>query len=176
MERIYSTYNSTATSTAAPVKQPTGNNAIRTQLQLQLPTTSGIWIVEWGISFDGAAAATPVECELFGCTGAATMSTALVAADLMGQNQGGLLEASTLVLGGTTHSAFATGAVTEGTVANYHGFDEQLIAPTGQYVKQYPLGREPYVPSVYAATQTYLRIRTTAPATVNCYCYVVWGE
>lgn len=175
MERLYTTSNTTATSTTAPVKQPTGT-AIRTMLQLKVPTTSGIWITAWGISFDGSAAATPIQCELFGCTGAATMSTALVAADLMGLNQGGILEASTLVVGGTANSAFATGAVTEGTVANYHLFDEELVAPTGQYVEQFPLGREPYVPSVYAATQAYLRVRVTAGASVNAYVWVQWGE
>jgi hypothetical protein len=47
-------------------------------------------------------------------------------------------------------------------------FDVQHIAPTAQYVKQWPLGREPS----FAATE-YLRIRVTAAAAVNAYCYVI---
>jgi len=46
--------------------------------------------------------------------------------------------------------------------------DPQLISPMGQYVKQFPLGREPAI-----NVSTSLRIRVTAPAAVNCYCYVV---
>ncbi|KKM81969.1 hypothetical protein LCGC14_1324220, partial [marine sediment metagenome] len=55
----------------------------------------------------------------------------------------------------------------EGTVTATRLFDPQLVAPTGQYVKQWPLGREPVV-NVGAA----LRIRVLAPVDVNCECYV----
>jgi hypothetical protein len=47
-------------------------------------------------------------------------------------------------------------------------FDVQLLAPTNQYIKQFPLGREPMVNAISA-----LRIRVTAGAAVNAYCYVV---
>lgn len=50
-------------------------------------------------------------------------------------------------------------------------FDVQLIAPTSQYVKQFPLGREPEVP-----VSKFLRVRVTAPAAVNAYAYVIWEE
>ena len=72
---------------------------------------------------------------------------------------------------GTALSAYATAAVTEGTVANYNAFDIQLIAPTSQYVKQWPLGREPST-----ALSTFVRVRVTAGASVNCSCYVVFGS
>ena len=48
--------------------------------------------------------------------------------------------------------------------------DVQLIAPTNQYVKQFPLGQGFYVPQA-----NYLRIRVTAAAAVNAYCYVIYG-
>jgi hypothetical protein len=169
-ESLYVVHNSSRATTAAPVKQPTGT-AIRTMLQIATATTDGIYVVEWGISFDGSAAATPIQVELFNCTGAATMSTAHVAADYMkltdplGGATGGV-QVGTTSLGG-----FATAAVTEGTVANYNLWDMQLIAPTSQYVKQWPLGREPQ-----AALSTFVRVRVTATATVNCYTYVVYGE
>lgn len=168
MERLYLIHNSSLVTTAAPVSQPTGT-AIRTLLQVEAPAAAEMTIVEWGISFDGAAAATPGKVELFATTVAATMSTAHVAADAQKLSHND--SASGFVVGGTTHSGFATAAVTEGTVANARMFDMQLIAPTGQYVKQWPLGREPVV----FATQ-FLRARVTFAATVNAFIYVVWSE
>ena len=44
----------------------------------------------------------------------------------------------------------------------------QFIAPTNQYVKQFPLGREPVI-NIGASG----RIRVTAGAAVNAYCYMV---
>ena len=166
-ESLFFVQNSTRATTAAPVKQPTGT-AIRTMLQLATTTTESIYIVEWGISFDGSAAATPIAVELFGCTGAATMSSALAATDVQNMTGGSAIDALQY---STALSAYATGAVTEGTVANYRPFDLQLVAPTSQYVKQWPLGREPVVPA-----STFLRCRVTAGASVNAYIYVIFGQ
>jgi hypothetical protein len=136
-------------------------------LQLATSTTAGIAVCEWGISFDGSAAATPIQVELFGCTGAATMSTALAATDVSRMSDP--LGTETVQLQySTALSSYATAAVTEGTVANYNAFDIQLVAPTGQYVKQWPLGREPS-----AALSTFIRVRVTAAASVNCHCYLI---
>ena len=52
-------------------------------------------------------------------------------------------------------------------------FDMQLIAPTGQYVKQFPLGREPQLGG-NSATQEFLRVRMTFGTTVNAYIYVIF--
>jgi len=167
-EQLFTVANSSRATIAAPVKQPTGT-AIRTMLQLATVTTAGIYIVEWGISFDGSAAATPIQVELFGCTGAATMSTALAAADIMAMSDPGGAVSDHLQFS-TALSAYATAAVTEGTVANYRSFDLQMLQPTANYVKQFPLGREPQ-----ALLSTFVRVRVTAPASVNCYTYVVFG-
>lgn len=168
-ERLYMVGNWTRPTTAAPVKQPTGT-AIRTMLQLATSSTAGIKVVEWGISFDGSSAATPIQVELFNCTGAATMSTALAATDVSRLTDP--LGTETIDLQySTTLSGYATAAVTEGTVANHYAWDTQLIAPTSQYVKQWPLGREPS-----AALSTFVRVRVTAAATVNCHCYVIFGN
>ena len=168
-EQLFIVGNFSRPTTAAPVKQPTGT-AARTMLQLATISTEQIYIVEWGISFDGSAAATPIQVELFGCTGAATMSTALAAADVQNFAEPGL-PAVTALQYGTGLSAFATAAVTEGTVANYRPIDVQLIAPSTGYVKQYPLGREPAV-----AASTFIRVRVTAASSVNCSTYVIFGE
>jgi hypothetical protein len=160
--------NWTRTAAAAPVKQATGT-AVRTLLQLATTTTQGIKIVEWGISFSGFAAAAPINVEFFNCTGAATMSTALAATDVSRLSDP--LGTETIPLQySTALSAYSTTTVTEGTVANYYSYDNQLIAPTSQYVKQWPLGREPS-----AALSTFVRVRVTGAASVNALCYVVFG-
>jgi hypothetical protein len=179
MASTYIVHNSAQASATSLVSQPTGT-AQRTMLQLA-PLASGfpIKIIEWGISFDGSAAATPGKVECFACTGAATMSTALGAADV--QPWGSRLDYPANTAGtsgtplslGTALSAFATAAVTEGTAANVRMFDPQLIAPTSQYVKPFPLGREPQLGG-NSATQEFLRVRVTFAASVNAFIYVVF--
>jgi hypothetical protein len=61
--KTYIVYNSAMATTAAPVAQPTGT-AIRTLMQLAPATGVPIRVIEWGISFDGSAAATPGKVEL----------------------------------------------------------------------------------------------------------------
>jgi hypothetical protein len=170
-EHLYYVQNSTIQTTAAPVKQPTGA-AIRTMLQIECGPADPLTIVEWGISFDGSAAATPGQVELLTNTVAATMSTALAATDVTLYNQPADTSAtSAIVYGGTTHSGFATAAVTEASAANVRNLDIQQIAPTNGYVKQWPLGREPQVP-----VAKFVRVRVTFGTTVNAYIYVIWAE
>jgi hypothetical protein len=170
MALLYRIQNSTVPTTAAPVKQPTGS-AVRTMLQVLHPNQP-LAVIEWGVSFDGSASATPIECELLTSgTVVATMSTALVASDIEAYNAA----ADANVTGGgftlsTTGCAFATAAVTEGSITVTRHGDSQLVAPTNQYLKQFPLGQSFWVPATNV-----LRIRMTAGATVNAYCYVIVG-
>jgi hypothetical protein len=172
----YTIYNSAQASTAAPVKQPTGT-AIRTMMQLApLVSSFPVRLIEWGFSLDSYA--TAGEVELFACTGAATMSTAYAAADV--QPFGDRLNTPPNTSGssgsplslGTALSGFATTSVTEGTVANYRGFDLQLD-PQGPFCKQYPLGREPQFGG-NSATQEFLRCRMTFGTSVNAYIYAIF--
>ncbi len=169
----YIVYNSTLATTAAPVKQPTGS-AVRTMLQLRPALSVNMILKSWGCSFDGSAAATPGQVELFETTAAATMSTAFAATDIQPYNSVTALANTAGATGvplnlSTGTSGFATAAVTEGTVAGYRAADLQLIAPTGQYVYQWPLDQEFVV-----TPQMYLRVRVTFAATVNMYCWVVF--
>lgn len=163
--------NATGVTTAAPVKQPTGTT-VRTMLQV-LNADYPLSVVEWGISFDGYSAATPVECELLTTgTVAATMTTALAAGDLAPFNQ----EALSNVVSNmgftlsTTGTSFSSTTTTEGSITTSRQGDAQLVAPTNQYVKQFPLGQGFYVPAT-----SVLRIRVTTATTVSAYCYVVVG-
>lgn len=160
--------NSAKNTTAAPVKVATGT-AIKTMLQLKpiVPCR----IIEWGCSFDGSAAATPGEVELIEVDVAATV-TAFVAADITPYDAEALQFNSgdptsnyiTVSTSGSGYTASAEGTVT--VVRNLDG--PQLIAPTNQYVKQFPLGREPLVQAAKFA-----RVRVTFGTAINAYCYMI---
>ena len=67
---------------------------------------------------------------------------------------------------GTTSTGYT--ATAEGTITATRVFDAQLIAPTNQYVKQFPLGLEPVI-----QISKFARIRVTAAAAVNAYAYMI---
>jgi hypothetical protein len=167
MRSSYITFNGAVAGAAAPVATATGT-AIKTHLQL-LPVRP-IRILEWGISFDGSAAAAPIRCELIHTTTVAATVTAHAAAGVAAFNDPGLAAIGandmTLSTAGTGYNASAEGTVTGSTRMG----DLQFIAPTNQYVKQFPLGEEFQVPAAGI-----LRIRTTSVASVNCYCYIVFN-
>lgn len=167
-DQLYWAQNGAMQTTAAPVPTPT-NAAIKTHLQVATPATLFLDIVEWGISFDGSAAATPIRCELIVTDVACTGLTAHVASGVQAYNDSNL-PASAVTLG-TGATGYNLTTATEGTPTATRTGDLQFIAPTNQYVFQWPLGREFRVPA-----SRFLRIRTTAAATVNCYCYVIWNE
>ncbi len=166
MGKLYIAFNGPAPTTASQVAVTTGTN-IKTMLQIQVPATMKIKIVEWGISFDGSAAATPILCELLTTAAVAATVTAHVAAGVP-PFEDATAPASNMTLGvaGTGYTASA-----EGTVAATRMLDCQLVAPTNQYIKQFPLGREPEVP-----VSTILRVRVKAAAAVNAICYIIWEE
>lgn len=167
---LYLLQNSAAGTTAAPVSQATGT-AIRTLLQFKPSATVVAKIVEWGISFDGSAAATPGKVELMESDVAATMTTAHAVADITKYDSDALAggdPTTNLIQVGTTSTSFGSGAVTEGTTTAARLFDLQLIAGTNQYVKQFPLGREPVL-----QVGKFARIRVTFAASVNAFCYMI---
>jgi len=160
--------NGPSPTTAAQVKVTTGT-AIKTMLQVKGVTALPYKIIEWGISFDGSAAATPIAVELLETGTVFATVTAHVAAGIVkfGPGVGAGLPTSTIYFEvGTAATGYTSTA--EGTITASRVLDVQLIAPTNQYVKQFPLGREPWIDAVSA-----LRIRVTAGAAVNAYCYVI---
>ncbi len=167
---LYFLPNGPSPTTVAQVPVTTGT-AIKTLLQVKLGGSSNQTgkIVEWGISFDGSAAATPIKCELLTTGTVNATVTEYLAADIIS------LDANTAAVTDDFPFAFTAAgdesgytATAEGTITATRVFDAQLIAPTNQFVKQFPLGREP----TFKATE-YLRIRVTAGAAVNAYCYVI---
>ena len=71
MAKLYWTANGASPTTAPLAKIATGTSTM-TMLQIATTSSKQIKVVEWGVSFDGAAAATPVQCELFYTSVAAT--------------------------------------------------------------------------------------------------------
>lgn len=165
MGALYIAANGAMPTTAALSPVTTGT-VIKTLLQIATPATRRIKVVEWGISFDGAAAATPIRCELITTDVAATV-TAHSASGVQPFNESGA-PASLMTLG-TSATGFT--ATVEGTTTATRQGDIQLVAPANQYLKQFPLGREFQVP-----VSTFLRVRVTAASAVNAYTYVVWEE
>lgn len=163
---LYTIYNGPSPTTAAQVPVTTGTG-IKTLLQVKASATKTFKIVEWGISFDGSAAATPIKVELCETDVAATV-TAAVAADINKIDPDALSggdPTTNLLPVGTTSTGYTS--TSEGSIAAVREFDVQLVAPTNQYVKQFPLGREPVV-----QISKFARIRVTAGAAVNAYCYM----
>lgn len=149
--------------TAAQVAVTTGT-AIKTLLQLK-PFNQGK-IVGWGISFDGSAAATPIKCELLETGTVFGTVTASADADCVKMNGADQAVAS---VAGLTMGTSATGytCTSEGSITTTREFDVQFVAPTNQYIYQFPLGQEPVL-VIGNAT----RVRVTAGAAVNAYCWI----
>ena len=167
MAELYTIWNGPAPTTASQVAVTTGT-AIKTLLQAKLGlTTMRGKVVEWGISFDGSAAAQPIICEL--------LTTGTVAATVTAHAASGIQNLDPLATTPTsgnpfTFSTTTTGytATAEGSITTSRMLDCQQIAPTNQYVKQWPLGREPWFSNL-----NYLRIRVKAAVAVNAIAYVV---
>lgn len=164
----YKIYNGPSPTTAAQVPVTTGT-ALKTLLQIQASATLGLHIVEWGISFDGAALGAGIKCELVEQDAAATV-TAHVTAGIVRLDaeaiQGGDPVTNLILVGATATGYTASG---EGSPTLSRMFDAQLVDPAVGYVMQFPLGERPYIrPGTF-----FTKIRVTAPVAVNAYCYAV---
>lgn len=159
---LYLFTNGPAPTTAAQAVVTTGT-AIKTMLQVKPLVIARI--VEWGISFDGSAAATPIKVELMETDVGASV-TLHTEASITKFDDLGALAANMFNITAGANTGYT--ASSEGSIGTVRPFDIQLIAPTSQYVKQFPLGREPKI-----AADKWARIRVTAAAAVNAYCYMI---
>lgn len=159
----YRIYNAPMPTTASIVPVTTGT-AIKTMLQLK-PFNVGK-IVAWGVSMDGSASATPLIWELLE-TGT-VFATVTASADADCYKLEGTDQANASVAGltlGTSATGYTSSA--EGSIVATKSFDSQLIAPTNQYIYQFPLGQEPrlIIGNAY-------RIRVKAGTAVNALCFI----
>jgi hypothetical protein len=159
----YKAINGPMPTTAAQAVVTTGT-AIKTLLQLK--PFNLMKVTAWGVSFDGAAAAAGIKCELLDTGTVFGTVTAYADADLYKLDGADQAVASVAGLTlGTTASGYT--CTSEGSITATKVFDAQLVQPTNQYAFQWPLGQEPTVVIGNA-----LRIRVTAAAAVNAYAWV----
>jgi hypothetical protein len=165
---LYLIPNGPMQTTAAFAPVTTGT-AVKTMLQVKPSATIAMKLVEWGISFDGFAAALPGRVELIETNVAATV-TASAAADITkldGNAIAGGDPTTNLIPVGTAATGYSASA--EGTITSIRNLaPPQFIAPTSQYQFQFPLGREPII-----QVSLFARIRVIFGTAVNCYCYMV---
>ena len=167
--KTYVVYNGPMVTTASPTKVTT-SASIKTMLQLKAAVP--MRVIEWGISFDGSAAATPGVVELVDTGTIYATVTAFATADVMTYGDPNAPANTSGTSGtplnlGTSASGYTSSA--EGSITTTRELDTQLIAPTGEYLKQFPLGREPEVVAGNA-----LRVRVNFGTAVNALCYVVF--
>ena len=165
--RLYSAFNGAMVTTGSPVPITT-STSIKTLQQLATSATMSLEVVEWGISFDGSAAATPGICELVDTVAVNSTVTAYVAADItkVSQAASALASGLTLAVAGSGFTATA-----EGTITATRQFDTQLLPPTAPYIKQFPLERGPTM-----LQSEFLRVRVKFGTAINALCYIVWAE
>ncbi len=165
---IYLIGNGPMQTTAAFGTVATGAS-IKTMLQVKPGATTVLKIKEWGISFDGSTAATPGKVELIETDVAATV-TASVANDITKYDAVAIAQGdptTALIAVGTSSTGYT--ASVEGSIAAVRNLDgPQLIAPSNQFIKQFPLGTEPIIQN-----GKFGRIRVTFGTTVNAYCYMI---
>lgn len=156
------------TFTTAPATKQTLTTSGTTYVILQIAPSAGnpILVLEWGVSFDQSTAGQPAQCELIAGTSAQTGMTAHVAAGVTPYLRSADVGVSGVTLGTAATGYGAVTAITPGTV---RPGDIQNVAPTNQYVKQFPLGREFFVPGA-----TFMQIRVTPrTASLGAYGYTI---
>lgn len=162
-----------AMTTTAPFTGVTTSATLYTQLQVVPSANTPLTIIEWGVSFNGSSAAAPFACELVETGAIAATVTAYAVADVMPYDgagapaQSGTSTTSVPLNISTTLSGYTSSG--EGSIVATRTFDPQLIAPTGQYVKQFPLGREPKI-----KPGNVCRIRVKGDGTIKCFAYLVF--
>jgi len=138
-----------------------------TKTLIQVKPFNILKVVAWGISFDGAAGAAGVQCELL--TTGTVFATVTAAVDNDVLKWGGSDQAAASVAGltlGTSATGYTSTA--EGSVTATKVFDSQFVQPTGQYAWEFSLGREPEV-----IIGDSLRIRVKAAAAVNAVAWML---
>lgn len=165
---IYVAYNSIFSATTDVSAGTSYASGAKVAIQLDVPANMRLRFLEWGVSFDGSAAATPAICELVQTNTASTCSTAHTSSTIMAIGADGA-GTTRLNFGAATDTGYGNGTITSTTTELV--FDKQYVAPTNQYLKMWPLGNEPMCD---ASKFVQLRIKTAA--TVNALAYVVFKE
>lgn len=162
----YNSALSTTTNIDAGTSYTTG---AKVALQLNIPDNGHIKLVEWGVSMNGSAAAVPALLEVATTDTATTAMTAHTTTTIESLDHKGVESRLTMGTGATAYGAVA---ITSNTTLR--PLDRQYVAQTGQYVKMWPLGREPLIGNT--TTESFLQFRINSPDTRTAIIYAVWEE
>lgn len=162
----YVAFNGPVPTTAVQAAVTT-STSIKTLLQIATPATAPIKVLEWGISFDGAAAAAGIQVELLTTGSVAATVTAHTTATVQAWDDP--LGPTSLMTMGTTATGYT--ATAEGTITTTRVLDSLFVQPTGAYKMLWPENGFMYVP-----VSTFLRVRVKAAAAVNAVTYIRWSE
>ena len=169
MPNCYIVYNGAMPTTSSAAKVTTGT-AIKTMLQVK-PAVN-IEVVEWGVSFDGSAAATGGICELIDTGTVFATVTAYAVADVMPYNNP-LAPANTSGTSGTPlnlgTSASGYTSTSEGSITATRLGGLKIVQPTNDDWAQFPLDIGFGVPAGDS-----LRIRMNFGAAISALCYVIF--
>ena len=138
--------------------------AVKTVLQIGVPSTTDIRVHGWGISCKGIAAADPAGDVCLIDTDVAATVTSLTPEEWESSNA-----ATSLCVGGAALTGYNASA--EGSIGGSVILDPQAVHPQGAYGVFFPEGRRPRV-----APSRFLRIRTTYTVTVNVIPWILWEE
>ena len=164
-DNLYYMGNHALPSTGLPTKVTT-STAATVMLQLSTPSTRQFTLVEYGICFDGSPSAIQVQLRSTSAAVTATNNTAGIINPFTNPNAPTSLSTS-----GTSNSCFFNGTSTNAPTATVSAvFDTQIIS-SAQYVKQWPLNREPGIP-----VSNFLQLCVLASVAVNASCYFIWRE
>lgn len=164
---LYKIWNGPSPTTVSQVAVTTGT-AIKTMLQVKPSATLGLTLVEWGISFNGAAPAAGIEVEVIETDVAATV-TAHVAAGIVKVDAKALMggdPTTNLIQVGTAATGYTASA--EGSITTSRVLDCQIIQPTNGFLLQFPLDYE-----CFMQCGLFSRIRVKAPAAADCVTYML---
>ena len=157
---MFTIYNGPMPTSASQLGVSTGTGILTL---LQILPTKRCRIMEWGVSFAGAAIAAGVEVELLDTAAVFATVTASVDADIH-KVDGGSIAASTA---GLTLGVASTGytASADGTVAATRILDAGYITPTNWFHRTFATPRE-------AIIGNSTRIRVKTGAAINAICYM----
>jgi hypothetical protein len=166
---IYLIVSAPMQTTAPPSKLGT-TTTTKTILQVKLLVPGSI--LDWGTSYDGYTAATPLQVEGVVTGSIAATVTATAAADITG------FDAAAQLFGSPTSNFISVGvnatgynASAEGTTTTAYNADGPVLLPsTGPQDKQVTPGQE-----YFLLNGELFRIRVTAPTAVNMYAWCKIG-
>lgn len=158
-------YYASPASSNLPVVVALTAATIKTVLQVGTPSTTDIKLIGWGVSFDGTAGGSqvPVIVSLYDDSTFATVTS------LTPVNWGNTQAQASLCVGGTALTGY--NASSEGTVTTPRYIDTQEVSPQTGYGIFWPPNHQPRV-----GISRSLRIRCTAPASVNVIPWILWAE